>query len=106
MEGCREELEAKLVHENPDPDNVDMLTKGESNLLETDTEDAEGDTKNEDLDTEDTKVEVEEEQNSLMSSLEVKLIFYHQCTLIIEKFSKQQEVYIIDIFKHLKISLL
>ena len=56
----------------PDLDIVDMLTKGESNLLKTDTEDGEGEAKNEDLDAEDTKVEVEEEQNSLMSSLEVK----------------------------------
>ena len=106
MEGCREELEAKLVQENPDLDNVDMLTKGESKILKTDTEDGEGEAKNADLDAEDTKVDVEEEQNSLMSSLEVKLIFYHQCILNIEKITNQQEVYIIEIFKHLRSSLL
>jgi len=73
MEGCRKELEAKLAQGNPDLDIVDMLTKGESNLLKTDTEDGEGEAKNEDLDAEDTKVEVEEEQNSLMSSLEEQM---------------------------------
>ena len=87
MEGCREELEAKLVHENPDPDNVDMLTKGESNLLKADTEDGEGEAKNADLDAEDTKVDVEEEQNSLMSSLEVKQISIINAFSILKKSS-------------------
>ena len=56
-----------------------LPTKMDSDHLntDTDTEETEGDAKNADRDVEEIRGEVEEEQNSLVSSLEVETVFNH-----------------------------
>ena len=60
-----------------------LPTKMDSNHLNTDTEETEGDAKNADQDVEEIRGEVEEEQNSLVSSLEVEIVFNHQLFSIV-----------------------
>ena len=60
-----------------------LPTKMDSNHLNmANTEETEGDAKNADRDVEEIRGEVEEEQNSLVSSLEVEIVFNHQLLIL------------------------